>query len=144
MLSTSTGCVSPQFHVIHDNFFETVQRDMLTKDITIKWKQLAGFTRDGIEDQLPKHNVIINKKRMIEGLANKHAQRNKQRTSSPQDTFPQEEAGNGEGVIVSEKEEPAVSMENLAGDDQATEAVQLPMQRQLTTAGPTTRSERQV
>ena len=36
VLSTSSGCVLPQFHVIHDDFFETVQRDMLTKDVTIK------------------------------------------------------------------------------------------------------------
>ena len=91
MLGTSTGCVSPQFHVIHDDFFETVQGDMLTKDVTIKWKQIAGFTREGIEGQFPKHDAIVNKKQMIERIANKQAQRNRQRTSNSQTTFPQEE-----------------------------------------------------
>ena len=78
-LSMSSGCVLSQFHVIHDDFFETVQGDMLTKDVTIKWKMLAGFTRDGIEEKFPKNNVTINKKRMIKGLAQHKEKTNKQR-----------------------------------------------------------------
>ena len=145
VLSTSSGCVSPQFHVIHDDFFETVQGDMLTRDVTIKWKLLAGFTRDGIEDQLPKHDVIINKKRMIEGSANKQARRNRQCPSREQTTVQQEEPEFNEGGENQAVEEgPAVNTENVAVGDEATEAVQWPMQRQPTTAGPTTRSGRRV
>ena len=69
VLGTSSGCVSPQFHVIHNDFFETVCGDILTRDITIKLKLLAGFTRDKIVDQLPKHDMIVSKKRQIDQVA---------------------------------------------------------------------------
>ena len=39
----NTGLVSPQYHVTHDDFFETVQ-DTTTKETAI-WKKLAGFVK---------------------------------------------------------------------------------------------------
>ena len=46
VLSTTTGLNLPPYHIIHDNFFETGRGDPLTKDITIKWKILAGFHKE--------------------------------------------------------------------------------------------------
>ena len=42
-------------------FFETVRGDVLTKDITIKWQQLAGFKRNGDEQQRHQHDIIISR-----------------------------------------------------------------------------------
>ena len=83
--------MSLHFHVIYDDFFETIQGHMLTKDVTIKWKKLSVFSREGIEDQFSKHDVIVNMKRMIDGLENKYTRRNIQRTVSIQPIFPQED-----------------------------------------------------
>ena len=41
VLNLDTGRVSPQFHVIHDEFFETIT---LHDKIRTSWKRLAGFT----------------------------------------------------------------------------------------------------
>ena len=81
VLSTSSGCVSPQFQVIYDDFFETIEGDMLMRDVTMKWKTLTGFTREGIEDQLQKHDNIVNKKKMIDGMENISARINRRRTA---------------------------------------------------------------
>ena len=40
VLNLTTTRVSPQFHVAHDHFFDTVEQG--NKDVQ-KWKQLAGF-----------------------------------------------------------------------------------------------------
>ena len=41
VLNLDTGRVSPQFHVIHDEFFDTIA---LQDKIRSNWKRLAGFT----------------------------------------------------------------------------------------------------
>ena len=43
VLNMDTGLVSPQFHVSHDDFFETIKDDRY--QATSSWQQLAGFTR---------------------------------------------------------------------------------------------------
>ena len=42
ILSLSTGLVSPQFHVTHDDDFETVRKNRV---LSSKWQQLAGLVR---------------------------------------------------------------------------------------------------
>ena len=42
VLNMTTGCVSPQFHIQHDEFFETVNRQQPTPPA--QWITLAGFT----------------------------------------------------------------------------------------------------
>ena len=46
VLSTSTCLVSPQYHVKHDDFFETV--NARTNGATAKWQAIAGFTKDNV------------------------------------------------------------------------------------------------
>ena len=59
VLSTSSGCVSPQFHVLHDDFFETVRGDRLTQDITIKWQLLSGFQKTPTFPDHGAHDEIV-------------------------------------------------------------------------------------
>jgi hypothetical protein len=40
ILNTQTGTVSPQFHIKHDDFFDTVNQN----DPTVLWKQVAGLS----------------------------------------------------------------------------------------------------
>ena len=44
VLSLQTGLVSPQFHVKHDDRFETLRSDSLTKPPKSQWQRMAGFT----------------------------------------------------------------------------------------------------
>ena len=44
VLSTTTGLVSPQFHVKHDDFFETISSRKPNSDVN--WQAVAGFTDD--------------------------------------------------------------------------------------------------
>lgn len=45
ILSITTGLVSPQFHVTHDEFFETVKPISGNPPTTSMWQQLSGITR---------------------------------------------------------------------------------------------------
>ena len=54
----TTRLTLPQFHVIYNNFFETVQGEQLTKDIMIKWKILAGFYKVSNRTTIGEINVI--------------------------------------------------------------------------------------
>ena len=45
VLSTTTGCVSPQFHVKHDDFFESVSAGAGNKPATTVWQSVAGFRK---------------------------------------------------------------------------------------------------
>ena len=45
ILSLSTGLCSPQFHVSHDDFFETTRKNPHL-DSSSKWQALSGLTKD--------------------------------------------------------------------------------------------------
>ena len=51
VLSLDTGLVSPQFHIAHDDFFETVRQDQDTK-VESKWQTLAGLNKVGTNGNL--------------------------------------------------------------------------------------------
>lgn len=44
VLNPQTGLASPQFHVIHDDFFETVRKSAGNPKTFSQWQRLAGFT----------------------------------------------------------------------------------------------------
>ena len=64
VLNLSTGLVSPQFHVIHDDFFETVGHGAgVTKSY---WQRLAGFElRSNVQ-----RSQVINNNRMVDKSGN--------------------------------------------------------------------------
>ena len=66
VLSTLLGCVSPQFHEVYDDFFETVQDEISTIDIIIKWQQLSEFTKVEENNARSTQGVIVPKKRKRE------------------------------------------------------------------------------
>jgi hypothetical protein len=43
VLNLTTGLSSPQFHVKHDEFFETVASRTVAPDTLSNWQSLAGF-----------------------------------------------------------------------------------------------------
>ena len=45
ILNLTTGLVSPQFHINHDEFFETVRPAATNETTSSLWKRLSGFTR---------------------------------------------------------------------------------------------------
>jgi hypothetical protein len=47
VLSLDTGLVSPQFHVQHDNFYETVSPKAGNPEILSHWQKLSGIRLDG-------------------------------------------------------------------------------------------------
>ena len=47
ILSLDTGLVSPQFHIIHDEFFETVKPNAGNDHIVSRWQYLSGIKRLG-------------------------------------------------------------------------------------------------
>ena len=61
-LAPCSAAFSPQYHVIHDDFFETVQGDYITKDVTIKWQMLVGFKTNFETEQIGARNVILTTK----------------------------------------------------------------------------------
>lgn len=139
VLSTLSGCVLPQFHVIHDDFFETIQEETLTRDITIKYKLLVGFTRDGIVYQLSKHDVIVSKKGRTDQVI--HAQ-NKYQHQLPQQQVAFDANKGPENVKLPQLNDR--QDEGSVAEEDAPLAVQLPFQRQSTTARNRTRSGSQV
>ena len=50
VLNVSTGLVSPQYHVKHDNLFETIKRQAR---IDYQWQNKCHFTREKEEDARP-------------------------------------------------------------------------------------------
>ena len=44
-LNLTTGLVSPQYHIIHDDFFETVKMDSGTS-IVSNWQQISGMREE--------------------------------------------------------------------------------------------------
>ena len=48
VLNLSTGCVSPQFHVQYDDFFETVRPSAGNPPTPSQWQKLAAFRKDPI------------------------------------------------------------------------------------------------
>ena len=52
VLNINTGLVSPQFHVSHDDFFETVRPSTGNPPIHSLWQQLSGFQKKN-KTQLP-------------------------------------------------------------------------------------------
>jgi hypothetical protein len=53
VMNPSNGLISPQFHIQHDKFFETINRKV--PKVKAPWKTLAGFRG---KTMLPKEPVI--------------------------------------------------------------------------------------
>lgn len=45
VLNLTLGLVSPQFHIVHDDFFETVRPSASNEKTVSIWKILAGFVK---------------------------------------------------------------------------------------------------
>jgi hypothetical protein len=60
VLSLDTGLVSPQFHVQHDDFFETVGPKAGNQAVSSYWQKLAGIRLDGKAEKV---NAIISRGR---------------------------------------------------------------------------------
>ena len=54
ILSNETGIVSPQFHCIYDDLFETTKTD----DVTSKWQGLANFDQPQPSDYDPSQKLL--------------------------------------------------------------------------------------
>ena len=57
VLNVSTGLVSPQFHVQHDDFFETVHYQSPKEALNINWMHLAGF-KSNTNNKNDKYNKV--------------------------------------------------------------------------------------
>ena len=132
VLSTSSGCMSPQFHVIHNDFFETVHGNSLIRGITIKWKLLVGFTHEGVVDEPTKHEVIVSKKKRIINQVSQENKRDSANINSSPMNFELNDALEGHDQPPG-LEDHHLLEETIKNGEPTT--VQMPLQRQPTTAG---------
>ena len=63
VLSTQTGLVSPQFHVTHDDFFETVRPNAGNTTTDSKWQRLSGLTSHLIGNRMQREKTSIPRSR---------------------------------------------------------------------------------
>jgi hypothetical protein len=60
VLNLHTGCVSPQFHCIFDDFFETVKHGGPDVSVPLAWQQLSGLVTATQAPSLEFHNESVN------------------------------------------------------------------------------------
>jgi hypothetical protein len=73
VLSLDTGLVSPQFHVQHDDFFETVRPKAGNPAILSHWQKLFGIRLDGkaekVNSKVSRGNKTTSKETRVEPAA---------------------------------------------------------------------------
>jgi hypothetical protein len=73
VLSLDTGLVSPQFHVQHDDFFETVSPKAGYPEILSHWQKLSGIRLDGkaekVNSKVSRGNKPTSKETIVEPAA---------------------------------------------------------------------------
>jgi hypothetical protein len=73
VLSLDTGLVSPQFHVQHDDFFETVSLNAGNPAILSHWQKLSGIRLDGkaekVNSKVSRGNKPTSKETRVEPAA---------------------------------------------------------------------------
>jgi len=58
VLNPHTGCVSPQFHCLFDDFFETVRHSGPDVSIPMTWQQLSGLVCADNTPSMEEHNDV--------------------------------------------------------------------------------------
>ena len=59
ILNLTSGLVSPQFHIIHDNFFETVRPGATDEKSPSLWQRLSGFAKGRLDKPEGAQNLNI-------------------------------------------------------------------------------------
>ena len=67
ILNLNPGLVSPQFHIIHDDFFETARPGAIDEKSSSLWQRLSGFAKGRLDKpeeaqrlNVPERTVIQN------------------------------------------------------------------------------------